>query len=118
VEVGQLVVVDHGGSRVAHDVQPDGQARVGGGRRVQRGERTRLEPHDRGDRVLHLDALVREQRGVRGDVDRAPEEPQQQVDGVHALVHHGAAAVELPGAAPVARVVVLLAAPPGHRGDP
>ena len=36
---------------------------------------------------------------------------------MHALVHQGAAAVELPGAAPVAGVVVALAAPPVDRGD-
>src|SRR6185437_9387925 len=40
-----------------------------------------------------------------------------QVDGVHRLVHHRTAAVERPGAAPVAGVVVALPAPPGVRGD-
>ena len=81
------------------------------------GQRAGLEPHGGDGDVLDLDALVGEQGGLREDLDGPAEEPDQQVDGVHALVHHRAAAVELPGAAPLAGVVVVLAAPPGDRRD-
>ena len=46
----------------------------------------------------------------------AADEVLEDVDGVDALVHQGAAAVEVPGAAPVAGVVVLLGAPPLYVG--
>src|SRR5699024_9644413 len=67
-----------------------------------------------GDGVLHLDALVGEQARVGEDLLDIAQQPQGQIHQVDALVHQGAAAVELPGAAPGAGVVVLLAAPQRH----
>ena len=57
------------------------------------------------------------QRGVGEHLDRGAERGDHQVDGVHGLVHDRAAAVEGPGSAPVAGVVVALPAPPGVGGD-
>ena len=84
---------------------------------MQHAEGTALEPHDPDRDVLGLDPLVGEGAGVGEHLDRPAHRGDQQVDGVHALVHQRAAAVELPGAPPVAGVVVALSAPPVDRGD-
>ena len=52
------------------------------------------------------------QSGERENARDRPEAPLDQVHGVDALVHDRAAAVELPGAAPRAAVVIRLRAPP------
>ena len=72
--------------------------------------------HADGD-VFDLDPFVGEGSGVGEDLDGAAHRGHEQVDGVHALVHQGAAPVELPGATPVAGVVVGLPAPPVDRRD-
>ena len=76
-----------------------------------------VELHHRDRGVLDLDPFVRQAGGVGEHLDRRADDGDQQVDGVHGLVHDGAAAVQRPGAAPVAGVVVGLPAPPGVRGD-
>jgi len=70
--------------------------------------------------IMELRVAAAERRAF-GQVGRclavvAMLEPGRRVDAVDALVHEGAAAVELPGAAPAALVVVLLGAIPldGH----
>src|SRR6187200_3214070 len=50
--------------------------------------------------------------GVSEDLDGAAHGGDQQVNGVHALIHQRAAPIELPGATPVAGVVVRLPTPP------
>ena len=46
-------------------------------------------------------------RRLAADLDHRAHQPGEQIDAVDRLVHQRAAAVELPGAAPGAAVVVL-----------
>ena len=93
----------------AEDAQAGVQAGVGRGGAVDDAERAGGELDHRDGGVLDLDALVRQAAGVGEHLDRGAERGDHQVDGVHGLVHQRAAAVEGPGAAPVAGVVVALA---------
>jgi hypothetical protein len=117
VEERELVVVDHRRAAVAVHLQARAEPRIGGGGGVQHAERAALEPHHPGRDVLHLDPLVCQRAGVGEHLHRPAERRDEQVDGVHALVHQRAAAVQLPGAPPVAGVVVALPAPPVDRRD-
>ncbi len=58
---------------------------------------------------------MRPERGHGADLGDGPQEPLEKVHGVDALVHQAAAAVQLPRAAPGARVVVGLIAVPLDR---
>ena len=117
MDEGQLVVVDDDRAAVAVHLQPGAEPRVRGRAGMQDTEGAVLEPdHTDGD-VFDLDPFVGEGSGVGEDLDGAAHRGHQQVDGVHALIHQRSPAVELPGAAPVAGVVVRLPAPPVDRGD-
>ena len=72
-------------------------------------------------RVLDLNAFVGEQSRARRHCDHGTGDIEELIDRVNALVHQRAAAIESPGAAPSAGIVVILRAPPfdvsGGRGD-
>ena len=72
---------------------------------------------DRGQgHVLDGDPLMGQPRGLGPDLDHGSHQPGEQIDAVNGLVHEGPAAVEFPGAAPRAAVVIGLAAIPLHVG--
>ena len=65
-----------------------------------------------GGDVFDLDAVVGDEPRRGGDALRFTEEPEQEVDGVDALVHHGATAIKGERPAPGSGVVIGLCAPP------
>ena len=72
---------------------------------------------DRGHRhVLDRDPLVGQQAVFARTSTTGPISQVEQIDAVDGLVHQGPAAVEFPGAAPRAAVVIGLAAKPLHVG--
>ena len=84
------------------------------GRRAREGRARPVGELDpAGGHVLDLHALVRHQPRRGGDAAHRTHQPEQQVDGVDALVHERAAAVEGERAAPGRGIVVGLRAPPG-----
>ena len=99
---------------VAHQAHADRQLAVGGGGGLEGQLSTVAQARGGGDGVLHLDALMGQQTGEGEQLLDVAEQPQGQVHQVHTLVHQGAAAIELPGAAPGPGVVVLLGAPQRH----
>src|SRR5919112_6374422 len=118
VEVHELVVIDHGRAPVPVHGYPGREAGVSGGRGRDGGEGAVLEFEDRHGGVLDLDPLVGEQAGVGGDLDDAAHQPLQEVDAVYGLVNQDPPAVQLPRAAPPARVVIGLRPPPPHLRRP
>ena len=88
------------------------QAGIGARGRLDDAERAVLEPQGGDGRVFDLDPLVGQRGGQGRDRVDVAHQPVEQVDVVDRLVHERAAAVELPGPAPAAGVVVLLGPPP------
>ena len=64
--------------------------------------------------VFHFNARVGQTIGVGVDTLDGAHEPEEKIDGVDGLVHQGAAAVQLPRAAPSAPVVIRLRPVPFH----
>ena len=101
-----------GGALAAVQLDAFEVARVGGGRGLDHTQGTACEA-ERGSRdVLDFDAFVGERGGLGLDFRDRAHQPAQQVDGMDRLIHQRATAVEFPGAAPRAAIVILLRAIP------
>ena len=100
------VALDHHGPLGAGDLDAARVARPGRGRGLERRDRLRLELQQRQRHVLALDRVQRRGREAQ-HARHVAEQPEQEVDGVDALVDERGAAVELDAAAPVRGRVVL-----------
>ena len=116
VPVLDVFLLEHGRARGAVQLDALEVAGERGGGGFDDAEGAVVESQRRDGDVFDFDPLVGERGGVGLHFDHGAHEPGEQVDGVDGLVHEGAAAVEGPGAAPGAAVVVLLRAVPLHVG--
>ena len=92
------------------------QAWIGARGGLDRAQGPVLEPQAGHGGVFDLDAMVGQSRRLGHDRLDVAHQPVQEVDVVDRLVHECPAAVEVPGAPPAARVVILLGSPPLHVG--
>lgn len=106
------VVFDHDAALAAVHVQTGAETGIGGGVALQQAQGAGLELQRGHGHVLHLDALMGQCGALRLDFLHGAAEVLDHVHIVHALVHQRAAAVQGPGAAPIAGIVVLLGAVP------
>ena len=114
---GHDVFLLHRGAALgAVDLDPLQIAGIGGRAGLDHAQRAVGELERGHGRVLDRDPLVGQQARVGRDLDDRAHQPGEQVDAVDGLVHQRAAAVELPGAAPGAAVVIRLRAIPLHIG--
>ena len=60
--------------------------------------------------------MVGQQPGPRPDLDDRPHQPREEIDAVDGLDHQRPAAIEFPGAAPGAAVIIILGAMPLYDG--
>src|SRR5207302_9103035 len=90
-------------------------AGIGGRGGVENAESAGGEFEDGGGAVLGFD-LVKKRAGTGLHANDVTEEPEEQVDGVDALIDQGASAIEREGAAPARTGVVLGRAIPLHVG--
>ena len=114
LEGGQLVVAEDGRAGRAVDTDLGGETRTGpaGGRAGERRAAAVGEFNPASGDVLDLDAVMRDEPRRRRHALWFAEEPQQEVDGVDALVHHGTAAVQRERTAPGRGIIIGLRAPP------
>src|SRR6266403_1110938 len=90
-------------------------AGIGGSSDVEKAERAAGEFEDGGGGIFSFDLV--EQRGGAGlDANDITEQPEEQIDGVNALIDQSAAAVERERSAPARASVVLGRAIPLHAG--
>ncbi len=88
-------------------------AGIGGGSGVENAQGAAVEFEDGGGGVFGFDLV--EQRGGAGlDASDFTEQPEEQIDGVNALIDQRAAAIERERAAPARASVVLGRAIPLH----
>ena len=71
-----------------------------------------IKAHDGGRRVLKLNTIMCDQRGVRLGVVGVPHKVQKWIDRIDRLIQKRPATVELPSPAPSTAVVVFLRTPP------
>src|SRR5829696_2300240 len=121
VKVSQFVIVDNCRPSIPMHGDPGCQTGVGRRRGDDGPEGASCELQDGHRRILDLDPLVGEQSGVCGHFHDGTHQPLQEVDAMDSLVDQDSPAVQLPGSAPAARVVIGLGAPPpdlrGSRGE-
>ena len=110
--------LDHCRTGCSVDLYPFQVAGIRGGCRLDRSERAVFEA-ERGDGgILNFNPFMGQKPGDRGQLLHRPHQPEEQVDRVDRLIHQRAAAVERPGAAPAAAVVILLGPVPFDDGVP
>src|SRR5260370_3833999 len=116
-EIGgdDAVVFENDGSFGAGDFDAAGIAGIGGGGGVENAQGAAGEFEDGDGGVFGFD-FVKLGGGARLNASDVTEEPQEQIDGVDALIDQGAAAVERQSAAPARIGVVLGRAIPLHAG--
>ena len=113
-EGGQFVVAEDGSAGRAMDADLGREARAGpAGRGTCERRAAAIGEFDPpGSDVLDLDAVMGDEPRHGGDALRLTEEPEQEVDGVDALVHHGATAIKGERPAPSGGVIIGLRTPP------
>src|SRR5215211_4680125 len=118
IEVGQFIVVDDGRSPISVHGDPGRESRICCRRGHYGAEGAVRKLQDGYCRVFDLDPLVGKQPCVGGNLDYLAHHPLEEVDAMYGLVDQDSPAIQLPGSAPAARVVVRLRPPPPHVGRP